>query len=129
MKLAPLRVLIVDDEPAVLFLLDLQLSEEPDIDVVGKAANGAEAVDRCHELRPDAVVMDLLMPGTNGFQAIERLRRELPDIHVVAYTAVAGEYVRAEMDRFRVPLVLKSGDVTNLLAALRSRPPRDNASG
>jgi DNA-binding NarL/FixJ family response regulator len=59
------------------------------------------------------------MPVMNGFQAIEAMQRELPQVAVVAYTGVAGAYVRHEMERMGVPLVLKSGDVTPLVDALR----------
>jgi two-component system nitrate/nitrite response regulator NarL len=112
------RVVVVDDEPDVLLLLRLQLSALPGIDIVATATNGDEAVDACRTLRPDAVVMDLLMPAASGFEAIEVLRKEQPDLHVVAYTAVAGDYVRAEAQRLDVPLVVKSGDVRPLVAAL-----------
>ena len=121
------RVIIADDEPDVLFLLGIQLQGSPGIEVVGTAANGKEAVTKCRELRPDAVVMDLLMPVINGFQAIEQLRTEMPDVHVVAYTAVAGEYVRAETARLGVDLVLKSGDVEQLAERLRSGPGRGDS--
>jgi two-component system secretion response regulator SsrB len=112
------RVVIADDEPDVLFLLGIQLQGVDGIDVVGTAANGRDAVDRCRELQPDAVVMDLLMPVKNGFQAIEELRDAMPDLHIIAYTAVAGEYVRAETERLGVDLVLKSGDIDVLATAL-----------
>lgn len=112
------RVVIADDEPDVLFLLGIQLQGVDGIDVVGTAANGRDAVDRCRELQPDAVVMDLLMPVKNGFQAIEELREAMPDLHIIAYTAVAGEYVRAETERLGVDLVLKSGDIDVLATAL-----------
>ena len=115
----PVRVVIADDEPDVLFLLEIQLQDSDGIDVVGKAANGKEAVALCRELRPDAVVIDLLMPVVNGFQAIEDLRTDMPELHVVAYTAVAGEYVRAETDRLGADLVLKSGDIAQLATRLR----------
>ena len=65
------------------------------------------------------MVLDLLMPGVNGFEAIPVLRREHPDVAIVAYTAVAGEFVRKEMARLRIPLLLKSGDVTPLANKLR----------
>lgn len=112
------RVVVVDDEPDVLLLLRLQLSALPGIEVVATATNGTEALDACRSLLPDAVVMDLLMPAVNGFEAIEVLRREQPDLHVVAYTAVAGDFVRKQTERMNVPLVLKSGDVRPLVAAL-----------
>ena len=81
-------------------------------------ASGDDAVEVCRQARPDAVVMDLLMPVSSGFQAIEVLQQEHPGMVIVAYTAVAGEYVRSEMERLRVPLVLKSGDVRPLVDAL-----------
>ena len=116
---APIRILIADDEPDVRLLLRLQLQGVPGIDVVGEAGDGVEAIERCRELQPDAVVMDLLMPKMMGIQAIEALQQELPGVAVVAYTATAGEYVRNEMERLDVALLLKSGDVQQLVAALR----------
>jgi two-component system, NarL family, nitrate/nitrite response regulator NarL len=113
-----LRLVVVDDEPDVLLLLRLQLSALPGLDVVGTAVNGEDAVEVCRKERPDAVVMDLLMPVSSGFHAIEALQQEHPGIVIVAYTAVAGEYVRSEMERLGVPLILKSGDVRPLVDAL-----------
>ena len=113
-----LRLVVVDDEPDVLLLLRLQLSALPGLEVVGTAHNGEDAVEVCRKERPDAVEMDLLMPVASGFHAIEVLQQEHPGIVIVAYTAVAGEYVRTEMGRLRVPLVLKSGDVRPLVDAL-----------
>jgi DNA-binding NarL/FixJ family response regulator len=69
------------------------------------------------------VILDLLMPGTTGFDAIPRLQNLEPAPLVVAYSAVAGEFVRNEMSRLGVPLVLKSGDVEPLLAVLNGSSP------
>ena len=113
-----LRVVVADDEPDLRLLLRMQLGRRPDVDVVGEAADGAEAVALAVEERADVVVMDLLMPGTSGFEAIGLLQVKAPEIAVVAYTAVAGEFVRAEMARLGVELVLKSGEVQPLLEAL-----------
>lgn len=117
--LPPLRVVVADDEPDLRLLLRMQLGRRPDVEVVGEAAEGAEAVAVAVEQRADVVVMDLLMPGTSGFEAIGLLQVKAPEIAVVAYTAVAGEFVRTEMARLGVELVLKSGEVEPLLAALR----------
>lgn len=114
-----LRVVVVDDEPDVRLLLRLQLDGIDGIEVVGEAGDGLEAIERCHELHPDAVVMDLLMPRMMGIEAIDKLQAELPGVGVVAYTATAGEYVRLETERLGVQLLLKSGDVTHLIDALR----------
>jgi len=116
---APIRILVADDEPDVRLLLRLQLQGVPGIEVVGEAGDGMEAIQRCRELQPDAVVMDLLMPKMMGIQAIEALQQELPGVAIVAYTATAGDFVRNEMERLDVALLLKSGDVQPLVDALR----------
>lgn len=120
-----LRVVIADDEPDLRLLLRLQLGRRPDFEVVGEAADGAEAVEVVAETDAHVVVMDLLMPGTSGFEAITMLQADRPEVGIVAYTAVAGDFVRTEMDRLGVELVLKSGNVEPLVAALhRSADPR-----
>lgn len=124
----PIRVVVVDDEPDVLLLLKLQLRSEG-VEVVGVAEDGAEAIRLCRELHPDAVVMDLLMAGVNGFEAIATLQRELPGTALVAYSAVAGERVRSEMEKANVPLVLKSGRPTALVGVLREITGRAGPDG
>ncbi len=113
-----LRVLVVDDEPDVRLLLRFQLEQEG-FEIVGEAADGAEAVALFEEHRPDAVVLDLLMPGVSGFEAIPMLRAVDPAVGIVAYTTVAGEIVRREMARQQIPLVLKTGRIEPLARALR----------
>ena len=115
----PLRVLIVDDEADVRLLLRVQLETEG-FEVVGEATDGEEAVPACDQLRPDVVVLDLLMPRVNGLEAIPRLREAHPEVGIVAYTAVAGEFVRNEMARLGIPLVLKTGSVQPLVRALHA---------
>jgi two-component system nitrate/nitrite response regulator NarL len=114
-----LRIVIADDEPDVLALLEVQFSLRPGFEVVGLATNGAEAVDTARSARPDAVVMDLLMPDMNGFEGIAMLQDEFPDMGVVAYTGVAGTFVRDEMGSRNVEVVLKSGNLTPLADAVR----------
>jgi DNA-binding NarL/FixJ family response regulator len=123
-----LRVVVADDETDVCLMLRMQLGAQPGIEVVGIAADGSEALELCRVHQPDVVVMDLLMPVMNGFQAIEAMQHELPDVAVVAYTGVAGEFVRHEMARMEVPLVLKSGDVGPLVEALRRAVPDRRAT-
>ena len=84
----PIRVLLVDDHSVVRQGLRMFLSLDPDLDIVGEAANGAEAVRLAHDYQPDVVLMDLLMPVMDGITAITQLRRELPDIEIVALTSV-----------------------------------------
>ena len=114
-----LKIIVADDEPDVRLLLRLQLQRIPGIEGVGEAGDGVQALEQCRALRPDAIVMDLLMPKMMGIEAIERLHNELPDIGVVAYTATAGDFVRHEMERLGVALLLKSGEINQLVDALR----------
>ena len=115
---APLRVLVVDDEPDVRLMLRLHLDHYESIEVVGEASDGAEALDRYAELEPDGVVMDLLMPRMSGIEAIQVMQDRFGPVGVVAYTATAGDFVRQEMARLGVPLLLKSGDIEALVNAL-----------
>ena len=119
-----LRVVVVDDEPDVRLLLRLQLPPEG-VHIVGEAGDGATAVQVCQATRPDAVVLDLLMPIMTGFEAIPAIREHAPDTRIVAYTASAGQFVRDKMAELDVALVLKSGDASDLVAALRGEAPAE----
>jgi two-component system, NarL family, response regulator LiaR len=85
---ARIRVLLVDDHTVVRRGLRLVFELEDDLEVVGEAADGREALARVAELRPDVVVMDLLMPGMNGVEATRAIRAAHPDVEVVALTSV-----------------------------------------
>lgn len=84
----PIRVLIVDDHSVVRQGLRMFLGLDAGLQVVGEAANGAEALERTRELSPDVVLMDLLMPVMDGITAIGHLRKEFPDVEVIALTSV-----------------------------------------
>jgi DNA-binding NarL/FixJ family response regulator len=114
-----IRLVIVDDEPDIGLLLEAQFRFEGAVDVVGVAHDGAQAIELVRTTQPDAVVMDLLMPGVNGFQAIDVLREEFPEVGVVAYTGVAGDFVRSEMGKRGVEVVLKTGELQPLADAVR----------
>ena len=73
-----IRILVADDHLIIRQGLRLILETEAGFELVGEAADGAEAVRLCSELKPDVVLMDLRMPGMDGLTAIERLRREQP---------------------------------------------------
>lgn len=82
------RVLLVDDHTVVRRGLRMVFDLEDDLEVVGEAADGREALERVAELRPDVVVMDLLMPVMNGVDATRAIRSAYPDVEVVALTSV-----------------------------------------
>ena len=76
---APVRVLLVDDQPLVRASLDMIITDAPDLEVVGEAATGAEAVRLAAELRPDVVVMDIRMPCMDGIEATRIITEDSPD--------------------------------------------------
>ncbi len=82
----PIRILVADDHLIIRQGLRLILETEPGFDLVGEAADGAEALRLCAQLEPDVVLMDLRMPGMDGLTAIEHLQREQPHIAVVILT-------------------------------------------
>jgi NarL family two-component system response regulator LiaR len=83
-----IRILIVDDHGVVRQGLHMYLALDAELEVVGEAANGAEALRLAHELKPDVVLMDLLMPVMDGIAATAAIRRELPEVEVLALTSV-----------------------------------------
>ena len=90
-----LRILLADDHKIVREGLRMLINSQPDMQVVGEAANGREVLVKARELKPDVVVMDLSMPELNGLQATERLKTERPEMKVVALTAHEDEsYLR-----------------------------------
>jgi DNA-binding NarL/FixJ family response regulator len=86
-----IRVLIVDDQSLVRRGLALMLSLEPDMDVVGEAGDGVEAVELARRLRPDVVLMDLHMPRKGGVGATREITAALPQTHVLVLTTLEAE--------------------------------------
>lgn len=84
--MTPIRVLVADDHASFTRTITLLLADETDIEVVGTAADGEEAVQRTSELRPDVVLMDLKMPGTNGIDATRQISEAAPHVAVIVLT-------------------------------------------
>ena len=121
------RVVLADDEVDLRFMIRLQLERVEGLAVVAEAGDGQEALAAVDALRPDVVVLDLLMPRVSGYEAIAALQDRGGDVGIVAYSAVAGDFARAEMERMGVELVVKSGDVAPLADAIRRAAVRDRA--
>jgi len=83
-----IRIVLADDHSVVRQGLRMFLSLDPELEVIGEAANGEEAVRMAHELTPDVVLMDMLMPVMDGIEATRKIRAELPDTEVIALTSV-----------------------------------------
>ncbi len=120
--MAPIRIMLVDDNPMFLGIASAFFKEcYPDeLDVVGTAGGGEEAVALGWALRPEVVLIDLLMPGVSGFETIPRLSAQCPDAGIIALTFVDGQGCRqaalaAGVDDF----VQKQTMTTDLLPAIR----------
>lgn len=117
----PIRVLITDDHSVVRQGLRMFLSLDEEIDIVGEAENGAEALRLAHELAPDVVLMDLLMPVMDGITAIGEIRRELPDVEVLALTSVLEDAsVVAAVRAGAIGYLLKNTEAEELRRAIRA---------
>jgi DNA-binding NarL/FixJ family response regulator len=116
----PIRVLIVDDHAVVRQGLRMFLGPDVGFEVVGEAASGGEAVEQARALRPDIVVMDLLLPGMNGIDATAAIRAELPDVEVVVLTSVIDdEAIVHAVQAGAVGYLLKEASGDELRGALR----------
>lgn len=83
-----IRIVITDDHSVVRQGLRMFLSLDPQLEVVGEAADGAEAVRLAGQLKPDVVLMDIMMPVMDGITATQVIRKEYPDVEVIALTSV-----------------------------------------
>ena len=97
--MAATRVLLVDDESLVRRILKQILASYPDMELVGEAATGYEAVDAVERLQPDIVVMDIRMPGLDGIAAAREIRLKYPDVKVIGLSEYAYGYNTDAMEK------------------------------
>ncbi len=119
-KQRPIRVLIADDHPVVREGFSAIVDVEHDIQVVGQAADGEEAIRLAQALHPDVVLMDLVMPNVDGVAAIEQIRAELPETHVLILTTYADdEHIMAGVRAGARGYLLKDALPDELVQAIR----------
>jgi len=118
---APIRVMVVDDHAVVRGGLSTFLLVYDDLELVGEAANGAEALAVAERCRPDVVLMDLMMPEMDGATATRRLRERHPHIQVIALTSFKeDELVQGALAAGAIGYLLKNVSADELVNAIRS---------
>jgi DNA-binding NarL/FixJ family response regulator len=117
----PIRILIVDDHAVVRQGLRMFLGLDPELEVVGEAVDGKQGLKAAHELKPDVILMDLLMPVMDGVTAIAQVRRELPDIEVIALTSVLEDSsVIGAIRNGAIGYLLKDTESEELIRAIKA---------
>ncbi len=116
-----IQILVVDDHRIVREGIRHYMERKPEVEIVGEAADGVEACRLAHELQPDVVLMDLLMPGMDGIQATATIRRELPETEVIALTSVLEDISVVEAVRAGATgYLLKNTEADDLVRAIKA---------
>lgn len=114
------RVLLVDDHELLRKGIQFALQEVQNVEVVGEADSGEDALRLCEELHPDVVLMDLMMPGMGGVEAIRALHAVQPEVRVLALSSFQdGELVQAALEAGAIGFLLKDVAVGELVKAIR----------
>ena len=123
---APVRVLLADDDAAFLESLRPLIERQPELTVVGTAENGLDAIEQADALAPDAVVIDLHMPLVDGVTAVARLRKDHPNICLIAVTGDPDRQLHEAVAEAGADAVLEKGELVDTLverlAAVRAQP-------
>jgi DNA-binding NarL/FixJ family response regulator len=115
-----ITVLLADDHALVRRGFRRMLEDDPGIEVVAEASNGAEAVELAHKLRPTVIVMDYAMPGLDGVQATHEIRRHFPEARILILSMHADDnYIRNAIDAGAIGYMLKNAVDIDLAAAVR----------
>ena len=116
-----IRILIADDHPLLREALCQTLSKEQDMEVVGKASDGEETVAMAFELKPDVVIMDIIMPKVDGIEASKRIKTTTPNIAILILTAYDDDnYVLGLLEAGAAGYLLKSARGQDLVEAVRA---------
>lgn len=118
--MANIKVLIADDQELILESLNIVLSMQEDIEIVGLAKNGEEAIQGCEQVQPDLVLMDINMPVMDGVAATAQIKKRMPGIKIIILTSYQEvEYVLAALSHGAEGYLLKAIHPTDLAAGIR----------
>ena len=115
------RILVVDDHDVVRSGVQLVLSAVPEFEVVGEAADAAQALALAKQVKPDVAVVDISMPGGNGLELVRQLRRHLPQAVTVILTLYDKDiYVHQALDAGALGYILKGAPAADIVSAVRA---------
>ncbi len=118
--MTPIKLLVVDDHPLMREAIRTTVAEEADLLVIGEAADGLEGLKLARDLQPDVIIMDLLMPGMDGLEAIARIRAVDPQVKILVVTSLNNEErVLAAIQAGALGYFPKTSSRATLLNAIR----------
>lgn len=122
-----IRVVLADDHVVLRKGIGGLLARQPDIEIVGEAGDGDEAIELVRKLRPDVVVMDITMPRVNGIEATAQIAQQMPGIRVIGLSMHEEEdMARAMRDAGAVAFLTKGGPAHALISAIRTHGRRQS---
>lgn len=117
----PIRVMLVDDHTMVRRGLATILKVFDDMQLAGEAETGEEAIQRCAEILPDVILMDMLMPGMDGVSAMRAIRQQFPAVRVIALTSFKeGKLIQNALEAGAIAYLLKDVSADDLVQAIRA---------
>jgi DNA-binding NarL/FixJ family response regulator len=121
------KVFIVDDDPEFRRFLKEFLSDQPGLKIVGEAADGKQALEKVKKIKPDLVLLDIRMPGMDGFSASRLLKRIMPDLQIIIMTIFDDlEYKESVVENGAFGYVVKSNLTRDLMPAIRAALKNEN---
>ena len=116
-----IKILIADDHALMRMGLKALLETQPDIETIGEASDGSEAVRKARKLLPDVIILDILMPGTDGIEATRQITDALPDVKIlILTTSTSSDDLNRAIQAGAAGAVLKSEANKRLLSAIRA---------